>query len=411
MVGIGETFIPAFALAAGAAQVHGGLVYTIPFLIGATLQLATPRGVEILGTPRRWVLLCATIQSIGFLPLALAALTDDAPLLLVYACASLYWTVNLGAGPAWNAWVGALFHPRLRATYFSWRSRICQITLLAGLLLGGLIIAGYEHTTLAVESFALLFAAAGLSRALSTPALVAQSEPARLPAPRRVHPVEFLRRIRGAPEGRVVAALLAFGFAAQVSSPFVTPYLLRGLEFSKGAFTAAIVVLFAAKSLALPVIGRMAKRSGARRLLIAGALVVSLASGLWVVSTAPAWIFAMQFVSGVGWAAYEMALFLLLLEHIQEEERTSMFAAYYFFNAVVTVVGSLAGAALLDAFGGGLGAYWILFGSSSVLRFAMIPLMLRIPAGGHATVAPLLAVEVGTEAGAVDEPVIAGRDR
>jgi MFS family permease len=411
MVGIGETFIPAFALAAGAAQVHGGLVYTIPFLIGATVQLVTPAGVDRIGSPRRWILLCATIQALCFIPMAIAAVLGAVPLLLVYACASVYWTVNLGAAPAWNAWVGALFPARIRATYFSRRSRICQVALLLGLLLGGVLISRYEHTPLELSSYALLFMAASLSRALSTRALVQQSEARSMPPARRVSPLDFLRRIRGTPEGRVVAALLVFMLAVQVSSPFVTPYILRGLAMDKDQFTISVVTLFAAKSLALPLVGRLAGSWGARRLLIAGALVVAAASGLWIVSTAPAWIYAMQVVSGMGWAAYEMALFLLLLEHIREEERTAMYAAYYFFNAIVTVLGSFVGAAAIDALGGGVTAYWWVFGASAVLRFAAIPLMLRIPRHGHERTVPVIAVEVGTEAGAMDEPIIAASPR
>ena len=411
MVGIGETFIPAFALAAGAAQVHGGLVYTIPFLIGATVQLVTPAGVDRIGSPRRWILLCATIQALCFIPMAIAAVLGAVPLLLVYACASVYWTVNLGAAPAWNAWVGALFPARIRATYFSRRSRICQVALLLGLLLGGVLISRYEHTPLELSSYALLFMAASLSRALSTRALVQQSEARSMPPAHRVSPLDFLRRIRGTPEGRVVAALLVFMLAVQVSSPFVTPYILRGLAMDKDQFTISVVTLFAAKSLALPLVGRLAGSWGARRLLIAGALVVAAASGLWIVSTAPAWIYAMQVVSGMGWAAYEMALFLLLLEHIREEERTAMYAAYYFFNAIVTVLGSFVGAAAIDALGGGVTAYWWVFGASAVLRFAAIPLMLRIPRHGHERTVPVIAVEVGTEAGAMDEPIIAASPR
>ncbi|MBM4111637.1 MAG: MFS transporter [Phycisphaerae bacterium] len=409
MVGVGETFIPAFALAAGAAQVHGGLVYTIPFLVGATVQLLTPAGVDRIGSPRKWVLLCATIQALCFIPMAIAAMAGAVPLLLVYVCASIYWAVNLGAAPAWNAWVGALFPERIRASYFSRRSRVCQIALLAGLLLGGVVISRFEHTPLELASFAVLFMAASLSRALSTPALVAQSEPKHLPPARRVNPIEFLQRIRGAPEGRVVAALLVFMLTVQVSSPFATPYMLRALAMDNDQFTISVVALFAAKCLVLPVVGRLAASWGARRLLMAGAIVVAAGSGAWIVSTAPGWIYAMQVVSGAGWAAYEMALFLLLLEHIREEERTAMYAAYYFFNAVVTVIGSFVGAAAIDALGGGVTAYWWIFGASSLLRFAAIPLMFRIPRHGHERSAPVMAIDVGTEAGALDEPVIAAR--
>src|SRR5213076_3316386 len=42
MVGIGETYFAAFALALGTGETLAGLVATLPMLMGASLQLATP---------------------------------------------------------------------------------------------------------------------------------------------------------------------------------------------------------------------------------------------------------------------------------------------------------------------------------------------------------------------------------
>src|SRR5690242_5667439 len=42
MVGLGETYFPAFALALGVGQTLAGLTATLPLLAGASLQLATP---------------------------------------------------------------------------------------------------------------------------------------------------------------------------------------------------------------------------------------------------------------------------------------------------------------------------------------------------------------------------------
>src|SRR5215510_3075952 len=42
MVGIGETYFAAFALALGTGETFAGLVATLPMLAGAALQLATP---------------------------------------------------------------------------------------------------------------------------------------------------------------------------------------------------------------------------------------------------------------------------------------------------------------------------------------------------------------------------------
>ncbi len=70
MVGIGETYLPAFVLALSANQLACGLVSTVPLLAGAVLQLVSPRMVRREGAYRRWVVCCAAIQAGGVRALA-----------------------------------------------------------------------------------------------------------------------------------------------------------------------------------------------------------------------------------------------------------------------------------------------------------------------------------------------------
>ncbi len=49
MVGLGETFLPAFVLAAGLSAVAAGWIATLPMLVGALFQLLTPFAVRELG--------------------------------------------------------------------------------------------------------------------------------------------------------------------------------------------------------------------------------------------------------------------------------------------------------------------------------------------------------------------------
>jgi hypothetical protein len=60
MVGLGETYVPAFALAVGLGEVVAGLIATLPMLAGAVFQLVTPWAVRHLRSYRRWIVLCAS---------------------------------------------------------------------------------------------------------------------------------------------------------------------------------------------------------------------------------------------------------------------------------------------------------------------------------------------------------------
>jgi len=50
MIGCGETYIPAFALALGLGPVAAGMTASVPVLAGAIFQLITPLAVARLGT-------------------------------------------------------------------------------------------------------------------------------------------------------------------------------------------------------------------------------------------------------------------------------------------------------------------------------------------------------------------------
>lgn len=385
MVGLGETNFPLFALALGKGDAVAGLVATVPQLVGAVLQLCAPWGIERVGSPRRWIMLCATIQFLGFAPMVAAALLGAIPTWLLFAVASLYWAANLGAAPAWNTWVGALFPRRIRVRYFGWRSRIYQVSIMGSLLVGGTVLMlgdpGKAQRMLGVDlgvdvglmaCFAAVFAAAGLCRLWSVWFLKRQSEaPALdLSTHRRVGIVEFARRVLRTGDGRLLGAVIGMNVAAQVAQPYFIPYMNRQLGYSDAEVLGTIAVSFAAKSLAAPLWGRVAQRHGARRLFVCGALAVVPLSALWMASGSYWYILSLQALTGAAFGAYELGFFFLALETVREEERTSMMALFMLFNSFAAAAGALVGSAALGAMGAAATAYMAIFAASAVARAA-----------------------------------------
>jgi hypothetical protein len=88
MVGIGETYFPAFVLALGMGEIASGLVASIPLLVGAILQMISPVAVARLGSNRRWVVTSASLQAASFLPLIIAAVMGHMPIAGVFAAVS-----------------------------------------------------------------------------------------------------------------------------------------------------------------------------------------------------------------------------------------------------------------------------------------------------------------------------------
>ena len=77
-----------------------------------------------------------------------------------------------------------------------------------------------------------------------------------------------------------------------------------------------IATQFLAKAIALPWLGRLGSRIGSLGLLHVGGLSVIPLTSLWLVSADVWFLMGVQFVAGICWAAYELALALLFFDAV-----------------------------------------------------------------------------------------------
>jgi hypothetical protein len=380
MVGLGETYLPAFALAAGLGEIAAGLVTTVPMLMGATLQLLAPWGLRLLGSYRRWVVTCATLQALAFVPLVIGALTRQVPQWLVFGAATCYWAADKSTGGPWNTWIGQLVPQRVRPAYFARRSRIAQACVLGGFLSAGCALQSGAAWGDVLDVFALLFLAAGMARFVSSRFLAAQRDVASPASFERTVPLaELLQRLRGSADGTLLLYFLAVQCAVQISGPYFNPYMLQHLHLSYLEYVVLIGASLAARVVSLPALGNIARRWGARRLLWIGGVGIAPMSAAWLLTDWYPMLVVLQLAVGVVWAAYELAMCLLFLEALRPEERTSVLTRYNFAHAFATATGSLAGSAALTMFGKTPTIYYALFAASSLARVAALFVLSRVP--------------------------------
>ena len=395
MVGFGETYIPAFALALGLGPVAAGMTASVPLLVGAIFQLITPLAVARLGTNRGWCIACTAVQAVSFVPFAVWAIRGHATLAELLVAASVYWSAGMAGAPAWNTWMGTLIPEGMRTAYFANRSRLGQFSVFIGFVLGGLILQwgeGYEVTLLA---FAGLFIVAGICRLVSTMMLVSCREFACPPAADDsgepaapgsggvsfgwVHDLgRTLRRMANSPSGPLVTYLCCLVFAGQFSAPYFTPYMLRERGFSYHAFMLVVATSFLAKAVFLPSLGRLGSRIGSLGLLWVGGLSVIPLSLFWLFSADVAYLVGVQVLAGCCWACWELAVALLFFDAVPHRDRTGVVTVYNLGLAIATVAGAATGGLLLRTLGEDSRAYVTVFAVSSLLRVATVPLLRRV---------------------------------
>jgi MFS transporter len=381
MVGTGETYLPAFVLAAGLGEVLAGLIASLPQLAGGIMQLVSPHGVRLIRSHRKWVVLCAAVQALAFLPLALAARNGGATTWLVLAAATLYWSAGLASGPPWNTWMGSLIPGCVRPRYFARRTRVQQAAVLTGFLVSGLAIeyGASDHNALA--GFGLLFGLAIASRFGSVACLARTSEPDPLPSNIRLLRLPTLvRRFTRGAEAQRLTYLSLVQAAAYFASPYFAPYMLCVLKLSYGEYVVLISAAYVARVISLPFWGTVAARCGTRRLLWIGGLGIVPSAGAWLISDRFWYLIVVQLLSGAAWAAYELAVFLVGVNSVRTEERTSVLTVFNLATTSGMVAGSILGGAVLVLLGARREVYYILFAGSSLLRLGALYFLPRIPA-------------------------------
>ncbi len=381
MIGAGETYLQAFVLAIGMGEVFAALIATLPQLIGSLLQLMSPWAVRSLGSHKWWVVACAGLQALCFLPLIIAAWAGQISQAAVLVVVSFYWATSLGTGPAWNTWQGTIIPRDIRAKFFARRAILCQVTTLVGFLAGGFALRAGKASGNDVPVFAVLFGVAMVCRIISTVCLSLQSEPSPIPPEMRFLTLsEQWHRFSRGPSGRLLLFAVGMQVAVYIAGPFFVPYMLKELQFQYHHYAVLIGVSFVSKFVSLRWWGRLAHRTGAHRLLWIGSLGLVPLAGGWAISSNYYWLLVLQLGAGAAWGAYELALVLLFFETIHESERTSLLTLYNVANSVALAVGSLLGALILNGLGLNATSYMCVFAASTLFRGLMLVLLRRVPA-------------------------------
>lgn len=412
MVGLGETYLSAFSLAIGLGEVYTGLLASVPMLAGSLLQLVSPWGVRQFRSHRRWVVLCAGLQTVCFLPLIAAAWFGRIDRVSLMIVASVYWAASLGAGPAWNSWMGTVVPVAIRPTFFARRSKLNQAMTCAGFLGGGFALQlgkswGGRGTEI---MFIALFGVSCCCRAISTWCLYRQSESP--PEPKLLRDLSskiILARLFSGDSGRLLMFAVLMQAGVYFAGPYFAPYMLKMLKMEYWEFAVLLGVSFVTKFLCLPYWGHFAHRFGAQRMLWIGAIGIVPLAGGWLVSGNFLYLMALQAFGGAAWGAYELAVFLLFFETIPARERTSILTWYNVANSAALAVGSLLGGWLLDRLDVTTPqAYLWVFGGSSALRgLTVVLLLFRMPRTVvEASSMPFRPIGVQPSAGSFDSPIL-----
>lgn len=372
MVGVGESYLPAYVLSMGMGEVFAGVLASLPLVSGAVLQLFTPRLLHKVHSHKYWVVFSTFLQALAFLPLMYFSMTREAHFWMLFLILTLYWGASFSAGSAWNFWMGHLVPEKQSAQYFSVRAKVSQVGILLGIVGGG--VALHNKVSLGPFSsvFTLLFFFAFACRLTSTILLSKKMYRTEWVLLDQVHRVRDSWKMfwTGQHKKKFFTYLVPFQIAVYISAPFVTPYMLAQLKMDYGHYMVAIAAMMVGKIISLSLIQRVKTNFDGFKIMIAGLVLVSPAPALWALSENYYYIIALQILSGMSWACFELGISLVVFQDLKPEEKVPVLSIYNLFNSVAIIGGTFLGAKVLTYLGEQKSTYWVLYIVGTLLRVA-----------------------------------------
>jgi MFS family permease len=362
MIGIGETYLSAFALFLKASTPQIGLLASLPPLLASLVQLFSAWLGRLTGQRKIIVLTGASIQAFAWLPLILLPilLRDFAvPLLIasvvVYQCGAHLST------PQWGSLMGDIVPTRRRGRFFALRTRIVSLVTFIALAVGGTTLHFLSKSGNTLQGFITLFGIAMLARLVSVYHLSKMHDP-----PGHVAAMEvpigtgWWQRLRQSNFVRFSIFFALMQFSVAIASPFFTVFMLRDLKFSYILFMTNTGTAIFAQFLTLNQWGRISDVFGNRRILATTGMVIPLMPLLWIISTNYWYLLFVQAISGLAWAGFTLSASNFLYDLISRDKR----ATYLAIHNVLASTGIFCGAMLGGYLGTVLPTHVDLFGTT-----------------------------------------------
>jgi len=188
----------------------------------------------------------------------------------------------------------------------------------------------------------------------------------------RVRFRDFIRRLNGTEQGKLITFLFLFYVTVYFSAPYFNPYMLIKLKFNYLEYMAVTSISYFGRLFSLKILQKRAKSHHVNKILLMATLGICTSPLLWAISQKYWWIVLVEFLSGCYWAGFELSTILLYYQKIDDRERTSIMTYITFLNTTGMVCGSLLGALFMKILPISYDTYLTLFAVSTFIRTALV---------------------------------------
>lgn len=378
MVASTESYITYFAVKAGTSPFQLAMITGGPLCLGALAQLFIPRFIKQHQLENSIVLSQLT-QAFGILGLIYSSLVG-LPFLPTLLSLLVYWGGGSVCGPLWLDWMQGVLPRKFYRYFLSQKGRLmCLTTLITYPLISFLM-----KNISAIKPWHL-FAFGLVARLISMGIQIHMGNLGRHCAWPLLSPVNAQKGIsnilfhpnyvQGHFKKFIIffSALGLFKFSVTLSSPFFLPYMLNELHFSQLNFVLLSTIPLIGRILFSPFWARQSVGQETLKVMQLASVMIALIPILWIFSNNFLYLSLVELYAGIFWAAFELAIVLIIQQAVLSGPRTLIGEQMAFLN-VFGLLGSMAGAQLLEM---GISSHYLFF-ISGISRIVMAVVLIYV---------------------------------
>ncbi len=355
MSGAGDSYITPYAIELKANNAQVGAITSLAGILGPLAQIFGSKLIE--KYPRKKIVFVAVILQalmwiailgLGFIFLKYGESIYLIPLLI--ASYILYAIFGSLGGPAWFSMMGDVVPENSRGSYFSKRNRITGFVAIASTLLASLLLYYTKLGGIIIYGFLVLFAISSIARFISGILINKYYEPPIKLS--KEYYFSFWQFIKKAPSnnfGRFTIYIALINLSVNIAGPFFAVYMWKDLGFNPIWFTLVNISAGLFSILLVPIWGRFADKYGNREMLKIGSIFISIIPFLWLFSGNPLYLILVpQLISGIGWAAFNLAASNFIYDAVTVERRAICVAYYSVLSGLGVFIGAIAGGLIAE---------------------------------------------------------------
>lgn len=367
VVGLAENYFAPFALHLGGSTLQSGLLLSLPLVFAALGQFLLQPYFSHLRVSE-FVQKTTLFQSVTLLLLAgLSLIPQFASFPLLLVLFSVYWLGHFSTQPAWNRWVSEIIPMERGQKYFSMRTRLSQIGIIAGLLVGG---ATLHLHIIDISSSALFCGLFLISFFCKIGAYYYFTKHQHIDVALNVSRRKMLASFQQHLD--FFKSYSLFNFSLYISATFVAGYLLSHRKVSYLDFMWIMMALFVGKMITTFILKlkRTENRYSPQELMFYGGLIAAPLPALWPLCSEIWMMCLVHLFSGLAWAAWEVGLSLCFFKSLEPQEKMETISVYNYIGVTTQILGTLTGGFIVKFFL--KENYDILFVIAGVFRFLCV---------------------------------------